>query len=129
MREISTAFSFSNHQSLEHRDHRFATSVRGSKMEKRSYSHKQRLHKLKLLVAAILVGCALGTMPAWPLWYRLSDSVQEAVGLLLLPGFMINLILNKGHIHDAGLVMTVICSCVVYVILSYLFLRLRQRIG
>jgi hypothetical protein len=80
-----------------------------------------------ILLKSGLIGCALGTLPAWPFWYQLGDPVQVGVSVLMLPGLLVALVLSGGRPHDVGLAVTITASCVVYTALIYVFLSARAN--
>jgi hypothetical protein len=82
---------------------------------------------VKLLIKSTLMGCALGTLPAWPMWYRLGDAVQQGVAWFLLPGIMIATLCNTGGIHDLSWGITLTANCIFYSVLSYVFFKVRIK--
>jgi hypothetical protein len=83
--------------------------------------------KLPMLLKSALIGCALGTLPAWPWLYQLGDSVQVGVSVLMLPGLIVGLIINGGRLHDAGLAFAITASSAIYTALIYVLFWVRQN--
>ncbi|HXB68023.1 MAG TPA: hypothetical protein VNY05_07255 [Candidatus Acidoferrales bacterium] len=80
---------------------------------------------MKVLIKSALIGCTLGTLPAWP-WYRLGNTVQAGVGLLMLPGLLVAVVFSGGWLHDVNFGLTIGVSCAFYTALSYAFFRMRK---
>lgn len=85
--------------------------------------------KVKLWLISLLVGCALGTLPAWP-WYRLGESVETVVSAALAPGMIVNmaiLAVAGDNGPDYSLTFVICASCAIYTALIYLILSAQEK--
>ena len=84
--------------------------------------------KVGTLVKSLVVGCAVGLLPAVP-WNRLGgqigDRIEAWVSILLFPGIIVDY--PFGGVHGMNIEVVQVSTCFIYVATAYWWLRRRER--
>jgi hypothetical protein len=80
-----------------------------------------------IVIKSVLIGCSLRTLPLWPWWYRLGEGIEDFIGFLSFPGYIVGMVFSGGRVHDVNENVMVAASCVFYTALAYVVLRLWRK--
>jgi hypothetical protein len=83
--------------------------------------------RARLLIVSALVGCVVGSLPAWSCWEKSGEPTQSVLGVFMFPGLLVSLIGSRGWLHDMSWAFAVVSNCVFYCCLVYVGLQLRRR--
>jgi hypothetical protein len=89
---------------------------------------KENRLKVMTLVKSLLVGCAIGLLPAIPwniLGGQLGDRISSWVNFLLLPGVIVDY--PFGGVHGMNIWVVQVSTCCAYVAAAYWWLSRRGR--
>jgi hypothetical protein len=78
------------------------------------------------LVAALLIGCAVTSLP-WLASMTDNEALLTTVSLLYLPGMFVGMLVGHGGVHDASWPAVLVASALFWAWIAYLSLRWQRH--